>query len=159
MSKKKNNRDLVVKKERLISVNVDIQFIIKIILVSLLLIAIWYILQYKHLYLYLSKSKKYEYYLFMILVSVLTLMISLCIGLWLGNIGKYFKVVIIIMVFYFIYLGYEYIGLGIDFRTNFGLLNESVFETNTKKGINFFTKNIHLLLIAYIISLPFESEK
>ena len=131
----------------------------KLIGLALLLISIWFIISYKHLYIYLHTTSKYKYYLFMVLVSILTLMISLSIGLWFGNLGKWFKIFILAMVIYFAYLGYTYAGLGIDFRTNFGLLNEPVFETNSTKGMDFFVENIVLLIILYFISLPFESEK
>lgn len=153
------NKDLVVKKERLISITLDVKFIIRLILIALLIISIWFILYYKHLLIYLHPTSKYKYYLFMSLVSILTLMISLSIGLWFGNLGKIFKIFMLIMIVYFAYLGYTYIGLGIEFRTNYGLLNEPVFETNSTKGIDFFVENIFLLVILYFIGLPFESEK
>ena len=54
---------------------------------------------------------------------------------------------------------YKYLGIGIEFRTNFGLLEYEKFETNSYRGIRFFVHNIYLLIILYFISLPFESEK
>lgn len=155
----KRNKEFVVKKERFISITLDVKFIMKLIGLALLLISIWYILQYKHLILYLNTVGKYEYYLFMILVSILTLMISLSIGLWFGNLGKWFKIFILIMVIYFAYLGYMYTGLGIEFRTNFGLLNEPIFESNSEKGLDFFIENLPTLIVLFFISIPFESEK
>lgn len=153
------DKTLEVKKERLVSVNMSFQFLIKLILFSLLLLSIWYVLHYKHVYIYFSKTSKYKYFLFMLLVSVLMLMTTVAIGFYLGNLGNWIKITVILIVVYFSWLGYEYIGIGIDFRTNFGLLNESVFETNTKKGMDFFLRNVYWLIILYFISLPFESEK
>jgi len=156
---KNKNKDLVVKKERLITFNLNITTIIKVIIICLLLICLWYILYFKHVYIYIHETSKYKYFLFMTMVSILTLLTFMCIGLWFGNLGKYFKVGVIIICLWFAWLGYEYMGIGIDIRTNFGLLRESVFETNSKKGIDFFIENIFLLIILYFISLPFESEK
>lgn len=155
----KRKKDFVVKKERLISLTVDIRFIIKLIFITLILIAIWYIIQFRHLDVYLTDSSKYSHYLFTILVSVLMLMILVSIGLFFGNLGRSYKIAIILIIFYFAYLGYEYIGIGINFRSNFHLLNEPVFETNTRKGMDFFTENILLLFVLFMISFPFEHEK
>lgn len=155
----KRKKDLVVKKERLVSISIDIKFIIKLIFIGLLLISIWYIIQFEHLLVYLNDSSKYSHYLFTILVSVLMLMILVSIGLFFGNLGRGYKIAIILLIFWFAYLGYEYIGIGIEFRSNFNLLNEPVFETNSKKGMDFFIENILLLFILYMISFPFEHEK
>lgn len=155
----KKDKTLEVKKERLISITLDVKFIMKVIAIGLFLIFIWYILYFKHIYIYLHQTSKYKYYLFMTLVSVLTLLITLAIGLWFGNLGKFFKIIVLIIVLYFAFLGYEYLGIGIEFRTNFGLLEYEKFETNSYRGIRFFVHNIYLLIILYFISLPFESEK
>jgi len=155
----KKDKTLEIKKERLVSITLDVKFIMKLIAIGIILISIWYIIYFKHIYIYLHETSKYKYYLFMTLVSILTLLITLAIGLWFGNLGKIYKLVILIMILYFAYLGYAYLGLGIEFRTNYGLLRYEIFETNSKKGIKFFVENIYLLIILYFISLPFESEK
>jgi hypothetical protein len=156
-----SNKEFKAKKERLIKINVDFSFILKLLLYLLVLIGIYYILYMKYIYIYIVKDQSInEGYLFTILNSIMFLLFMVSCGFSFEIKEPKYKVFIFLLILYLIYYGFTKIGFGFEFRKNFGLLEYITYESNTHKGILFYIRNfLTLFVFIYIISLFFESEK
>ena len=155
----KKDKGFVVKKERRVSFTIPITFILKIILVLFVIFCIWFILEYDHLELYWNKEKRYVSLLFTVLVSCTILLFMTPFGIIDMSERWYLKFPAFFGVLYLVIQGFEYIGVGIIFRTTFHLLVNPIYESNSKRGIMFFFDNLYVFGIAWIIYLPFISKE
>lgn len=156
MRKKKqiNQKQFIVKKERLFQISIDIKTILYIIIILFLLLIIWYILYFKWIYIYLNYAKnRYESFLFSIMVSMSLLMFMLGCGFDIQTSNKYFRFFTVIIVLIMVYNGYYNYGLGITIYRNFGMLNYITYESNSKKGLLFFINNWLFWSYIFLVSL------
>ena len=158
MTKKYKSNEFVVKKERTISVNLPFPFILKILLVIIALLICFFILYFKHIILYWNKEKKYYSLLFTLLVSGTILLFLTPFGIVDMSDKWYIKIPFFFFVVYLVYYGFEYIGIGIIFRTTFQLLRNPIYESNSRKGIMFLFDNLYVFFIVWFIYLPFMSK-
>lgn len=154
--KKKNQ--MKVKKERRLKITVSLPFVLKMVIVSIVILAIIFVLGYQHVVIYLNSEKKYTSLFFTIMVSMTLLLFLVGFGIKSSLEHYWIKAPILIFVIYLISVGMQYVGLGITFNTNFGLLNYIHYESNSKKGMLFFSLNIALWFLAWLIHLPFITE-
>jgi hypothetical protein len=160
--KQKEINEVRIKKEwydRLPSVSVSLKSLIYFCGFIGFLIFIWYIIEYKHLYVYLNDTKnKYESMLFSIMVSMTLLMFMLGCGFTVSYSKAWLKISTVILIIVIIYYGFYNYGLGIEFRTNFGLLYQHRYESNSKYGLTFFIFNFLFWSFVYVVSLMFMRE-
>lgn len=152
-------KNLTVKKERRFRVGISLRTIIYIILIILLIIFIIFILVKEHLVLYFTREGSiYEIYLFSILVPLMLLIYLLSCGISISfSTNAIVKLLILGIIIYLIYLGYTTIGIGIQFATNFDLLNYEFYESNSYRGIKFFMWNYFpFFFFIYIISIALD---
>lgn len=156
---RKKNQEFTVKKERLISLSLDVKYLLYFVGIICLVFFVWFLLYYKHIYVYLhSNNNNNESILFSIITSMTLLMFMLSCGFQISYSKTWLKIMSIIAVIYLVYLGFVNVGIGIEFRTNFGLLNQIRYESNSKYGLLFFIENWLFWSYVYIISLFLESE-
>lgn len=154
MTKKNKKQQIIVKKERLISISVSLRTIIQFIAVLIILFIIWFILYYKWLYIYINQEKnKYESFLFSVLVSCTLLMFELACGFDIKTSNKYVKFTFICIVLLMVYYGFQNYGLGFKIYRNFGLLYHITYESNSKNGLLFFIENFLFWSFVFIASL------
>lgn len=156
--RKRNNQKFVVKKERRFTVNVSISFILKLVAIAFVFVFVFLIVGYQHIVFYLHKQDKYESLFFTLLVSMTLLLFLVGFGYSFNLEYIYLKIPIFLFVIYLIYVGFDYLGIGIIFNTHFNLLFYHIYESNSKKGMLFFAYNLYIFGIAWLIHLPFMSE-
>ena len=154
----KQNNQMSVKKERRLKLTVSLPFALKVFIVIIAICCIMFILYFEHIVIYLNSEKKYTSLFFTIMVSMTLLLFLVGFGIKTSMERYWIKVPILIFIIYLISVGMEYVGLGITFNTHYSLLNYIHYESNSKKGILFFSLNIYLWFIAWLIHLPFITE-
>ena len=150
-----------VKKERLFHINLNLWSILKIFGFIIGIILFYLALENKLIEVHIIESKNTnESYLFTILNSMMLLLFMVSCGFQITIKQGKWKLVVIIIIIYILYLGFTEIGIQIIFNKNFGLLLYKTYESNTKSGVKFFIYNFFTFWIfVYIISFIFESEK
>ena len=152
------NNQMSVKKERRLKLSVPLPFALKVLIVIIAICCIIYVLGNEHVVIYLNSEKKYTSLFFTIMVSMTLLLFLVGFGVKTSMERYWIKVPILIFIIYLISVGMEYVGLGITFNTHYSLLNYIHYESNSKKGILFFSFNIYLWFLAWLIHLPFITE-
>lgn len=164
MVKKKSveYKNLTVKKERRWHFTISLKTILYFFLILFLILGIFYILYKEHIIIYLVHSDNvYDTYLFSVVVSLMLLCFLISCGITIRlTTNKFIKIGLLIFIIYLIYLGFTLVGLGIQFCTNFGLLNYEYYESDSYRGVKFFILNYYpFLFLIYILTLAFMTSE
>src|SRR4030042_3535407 len=118
-----SKQEFTYKKERKFKVSVDFFTLLKIFGYFLLFLGIWYILYKKYIIFYLVKeNSQLETYIMSILVSITLMLFLIACGIITSLKNPKIRILLIAIVLYILYLNFTNVGLGIEFRRNFGLL-------------------------------------
>lgn len=140
----------------------DTALFLKILLISVIIILLLLVFVFRVIVLYITAGTETgsESWIFMLCNALLLGMYLNVIGFQLDTNSNAIRYMLIFTLVYIAISGFGYLGLLIEFRepvSNLLFYNE--YQSNSAKGIIFFSFNVLLFILIYAISFLTESEK